>query len=52
MGNVIVVGYDGSEVSGKAVGVATDLARDIGDCEVIVTCGMHQPASLIDMGRR
>jgi len=52
MGNAIVVGYDGSKTSDKAVDAAIELAKDMTDCEVMIACGMHQPDSLVDFGRR
>jgi|GEM_PF-3231897 len=52
MGNAIVVGYDGSKTSDKAVDAAIELAKDMADSELMIACGMHQPDDLLEIGRR
>jgi len=39
MANTIVVGYDGSSTAKAALAQAIDLAKDMPDAEIMITCG-------------
>jgi nucleotide-binding universal stress UspA family protein len=47
MADTIVVGHDGSVASEAAVAAALDIAKDRAGTEVLITCALHQPMSLV-----
>jgi len=55
MANKIVVGYDGSEHSKRALDTAIEWAKETTDSEIIITCSQERPGPAIgfrglDMG--